>query len=54
MRRANAARDYLTGFGIEASRFEIVSFGEDRPMAQGSNDAAWSQNRRAEFRASGF
>ncbi|HSJ09177.1 MAG TPA: peptidoglycan-associated lipoprotein Pal [Longimicrobiales bacterium] len=54
MRRANAVRDYLTGFGIDASRFEMVSFGEDRPMAQGSNDSAWAQNRRAEFRASGF
>lgn len=54
MRRANAVRDYLTGFGIDASRFDIHSFGEDRPMAQGSGEAAWSQNRRAEFRASGF
>jgi peptidoglycan-associated lipoprotein len=50
MRRANAVRDYLTGFGLDASRFETQSFGEDRPMAQGSNERAWSQNRRAEFR----
>jgi peptidoglycan-associated lipoprotein len=50
MRRANAVRDYLTGFGLDASRFDVHSFGEDRPAAQGSNEAAWSQNRRAEFR----
>jgi peptidoglycan-associated lipoprotein len=50
MRRANAVRDYLIGFGLDASRFETQSFGEDRPMAQGSSESAWSQNRRAEFR----
>jgi peptidoglycan-associated lipoprotein len=50
MRRANAVRDYLTGFGLDAGRFEVFSYGEDRPVNQGSNEAAWSQNRRAEFR----
>jgi peptidoglycan-associated lipoprotein len=50
MRRANAVRDYLIGFGLDAGRFDTQSFGEDRPYAQGSNEAAWSQNRRAEFR----
>jgi peptidoglycan-associated lipoprotein len=50
MRRANAVREYLTGFGIDASRFETFSFGEDQPLSSGSNESAWSQNRRAEFR----
>jgi peptidoglycan-associated lipoprotein len=50
MRRANAVRDYLVGFGLEAGRFDVTSYGEDRPMAQGSNESAWSLNRRAEFR----
>ena len=54
MRRANAVRDYLMGFGIEASRFDVHSFGEDRPMTQGSGESVWSMNRRAEFRASGL
>lgn len=49
MRRANAARDYLAGFGIDASRFEIGSMGEDIPLDRGSNEAAWARNRRAEF-----
>jgi peptidoglycan-associated lipoprotein len=54
MRRANAVRDYLTGFGLDASRFDTQSLGEDRPLVQGSSEAAWSQNRRAEFRVSGL
>ena len=48
-RRAEAIRQFLTGFGISADRFEIVSFGEDRPLAQGSNEQAWSRNRRGQF-----
>jgi peptidoglycan-associated lipoprotein len=50
MRRANAVRDYLAGFGIDGGRFETYSYGEDRPLAAGSNESAWSRNRRAEFR----
>jgi peptidoglycan-associated lipoprotein len=50
MRRANAVRQYLADFGIDASRFETFSYGEDRPSRQGANESAWSQNRRAEFR----
>src|SRR5688572_16110435 len=43
MRRANAVRDYLADFGIEASRFDVVSFGEDRPAATGSSETVWSR-----------
>lgn len=50
MRRANAVRDYLVGFGLDANRFTVTSLGEDRPLAQGSSESAWAQNRRAEFR----
>jgi len=49
MRRANAVRDYLTGFGIAASQFETNSMGEDRPLDSSSNESAWARNRRAEF-----
>ena len=48
-RRAQAVVDFFTNFGLDASRFAIVSFGEDRPMANQSNEDAWAQNRRAEF-----
>jgi len=48
-RRAAAVRAYLVGRGIPESRFETISFGEERPVAQGSDEGAFSQNRRAEF-----
>ena len=48
-RRAEAIRQFLTGFGLSESRFEIVSVGEGRPLVQGSNEDAWERNRRVEF-----
>ena len=47
--RAEAVIQTLTGFGLDANRFSSVSYGEERPMAQGSNESAWSRNRRVEF-----
>jgi peptidoglycan-associated lipoprotein len=48
-RRAAAAKAYLVANGIAADRIDVVSFGEDRPAAMGSDESAWSQNRRDEF-----
>ena len=48
-RRAEAIRQFLTGFGLSESRFEIVSVGEGRSLVQGSNEDAWARNRRVEF-----
>jgi peptidoglycan-associated lipoprotein len=48
-RRAQAVVDFFTGFGLDPSRFSIVSFGEDRPLVNQSNEDAWAMNRRAEF-----
>jgi peptidoglycan-associated lipoprotein len=48
-RRAASIQRYLVSRGIAATRFETVSFGKERPAAQGENEAAWSQNRRGEF-----
>lgn len=48
-RRAQAVVDFFTGFGLDASRFSIVSFGEDRPLVNRSDEDAWAENRRAEF-----
>jgi peptidoglycan-associated lipoprotein len=45
-RRANAAKDYLVALGVPASRLTTVSYGKERPSVLGSNEAAWSQNRR--------
>ncbi|HEX6558538.1 MAG TPA: OmpA family protein [Longimicrobiales bacterium] len=49
LRRANTVRDYLTGFGIDASRLEVTGYGEERPLEQGSSEEAYARNRRAEF-----
>ena len=46
-RRANSAKDYLVALGINPNRITIISYGKERPAVAGSNEAAWSQNRRA-------
>ena len=48
-RRANSAKNYLVNLGAEAKRINTVSFGEEKPFAQGHNEEAWAQNRRAHF-----
>lgn len=48
-RRAASVKAYLVQRGIAESRIETVSYGEERPVAQGSDEGAFSQNRRAEF-----
>jgi peptidoglycan-associated lipoprotein len=48
-RRANAVADYMVVNGISRSRIETVSYGEERPAVEGSNEAAWSKNRRVEL-----
>ncbi len=46
-RRANSAKNYLVSLGIPATRITTVSYGKERPVAMGSNESAWAQNRRA-------
>jgi len=46
-RRANAARDFLLAQGVPAARLLVTSWGKERPVAPGSNEEAWAQNRRA-------
>jgi peptidoglycan-associated lipoprotein len=48
-RRATAVKAFLVNRGIDGSRIETQSWGEERPIAQGMTEEAWSQNRRAEF-----
>ncbi|HEX5830335.1 MAG TPA: peptidoglycan-associated lipoprotein Pal [Gemmatimonadaceae bacterium] len=48
-RRASAVKTYLVNRGIAAERMETVSYGEERPAAEGSSEEAWAQNRRAVF-----
>jgi peptidoglycan-associated lipoprotein len=49
MRRANSVRDYLVGYGLDASRFTTETMGEDRPLDPGTTEAAFARNRRGEF-----
>jgi peptidoglycan-associated lipoprotein len=49
MRRATAAKSYLTGRGIDAARIEVASLGREVPLDAGSNESAWARNRRDEF-----
>ncbi len=46
-RRANSARDYLVAKGVASSRVSTISYGKDRPVALGSDESAWQQNRNA-------
>lgn len=48
-RRAKAVRDYLVALGVESKRISTISYGNERPKAEGSDESAWSQNRRANF-----
>jgi peptidoglycan-associated lipoprotein len=48
-RRAQAAKQYLVSHGIDAGRIETQSWGEERPLVDGHDESAWSQNRRDEF-----
>jgi peptidoglycan-associated lipoprotein len=44
-RRANTSRDYLVARGVAAPRITTISYGKDRPIAQGDSEEAWAQNR---------
>ena len=48
-RRAIAVRDYLNRLGIDDSRIQTLSYGEDKPAEYGDTERAHAQNRRAEF-----
>ncbi len=50
-RRAQSAKQYLVSHGIDASRIETQSWGEEKPLVDGHDESAWSQNRRDEFEA---
>ena len=46
-RRANAVKEYLSTLGVSEDRMKTISYGKERPAVLGSNEWAWSQNRRA-------
>jgi len=48
-RRAQSAKDFLVNMGIGADRLKAISYGEERPIVQGRDEASWAKNRRAQF-----
>lgn len=52
-KRAEAVRSAMTALGVSNTQMEAVSFGKEKPKAEGHDEAAWSQNRRADIVYSG-
>jgi peptidoglycan-associated lipoprotein len=48
-RRSDAVRKSLNLMGISDDQMEAVSFGKEKPKAEGDNEAAWAENRRADI-----
>ena len=49
-RRSESVANYLIANGIKRNQLSVKSFGEERPLSLGSNDSAWSKNRRVEIK----
>jgi peptidoglycan-associated lipoprotein len=49
-RRADAASKFLNALGVSQNRISTISYGEERPVDTGHNEAAWGKNRRDEFK----
>ena len=48
-RRSDAVRKSLNQMGVSDEQMEAVSFGKEKPKAEGDNEAAWTENRRADI-----
>lgn len=48
-RRSMAVQDYLGSYGVQKSRLQTISYGEEKPAVMGSDESTWSKNRRVEF-----
>ena len=48
-RRSEAVKNAMSALGVNTSQIEAVSWGKEKPKAQGSNEAAWAENRRVDF-----
>ena len=46
-KRAQSVKNYLISLGVDSGRVSTISYGKERPAVVGSNDGAWSQNRRS-------
>jgi peptidoglycan-associated lipoprotein len=48
-RRAQEAMKYLVNLGVKGSALKAISYGKERPIDPGHDEAAWAKNRRAHF-----
>ena len=48
-RRANAVARYLVGLGVQPGQLSVVSYGKEKPAAEGSDEETWAKNRRVEL-----
>jgi len=48
-KRADSAKSFLTTLGVDSKLMETVSYGKEKPLDPGHNEAAWAKNRRAQF-----
>ena len=46
-RRANSVKEFLVSLGVEPGRVTTISYGKERPSAEGSTSESWAENRRA-------
>lgn len=48
-RRADGIKDFLEGLGVAAKRMQTISYGFERPLVRGVDEATWAKNRRVDF-----
>lgn len=48
-RRAKSTKDYLVSLGVQSSRIEAISYGEEKPLCKEQTEDCWAKNRRAHF-----
>ncbi|MFK3738691.1 peptidoglycan-associated lipoprotein Pal [Massilia sp. TN1-12] len=48
-KRAEAVRKAMTALGVSDGQLEAVSLGKEKPKAEGHDEAAWAENRRADI-----
>jgi len=52
-RRAESVKKVMTVLGVQDGRIETTSYGEEKPMAMGHDEASWAKNRRADIKYAG-
>jgi peptidoglycan-associated lipoprotein len=48
-KRADSAKGYLLNLGVDGKLLDTISYGKERPVDPGHNEAAWAKNRRSHF-----